>query len=62
MEGNASVYQDLSVSCKRITGEGRAEFVRAWGHGFDQERAGGGTDGATQYLCAETINPLREQI
>ena len=45
MEGNASVYQVYPVS--RITGEGRAEFLRAWGGpGFEQE--GGGTGGATQ--------------
>ena len=40
MEGNALVYQVYPVS--RITGEGRAEFLRAWGHGFEQEGAGGG--------------------
>ena len=40
MEGNASVYQVYPVS--RITGEGRAEFLRAWGHGFEREGAGGG--------------------
>ena len=44
MEGNASVYQVYPVS--RITGEGRAEFLRTWGPGFDQEGAGGG-EGAT---------------
>ena len=37
----------------RITGEGRVEFLRAWGPGFEQEGAGGGgggeeTGGATQ--------------
>ena len=35
-----------------MTGEGRAEFVRAWGPGFEQEEARGGgrgkTSGATQ--------------
>ena len=40
MEGNASVYQVHPVS--RITGEGRAEFSRAWGAGFEQEGAGEG--------------------
>ena len=44
MEGNASVCQVYPVS--RITGEVRAEFSRGWGHGFEQEGAGGG--GATQ--------------
>ena len=39
VEGNASVYQVNPVS--RITGEGRAEFLRTWGPGFDQEGAGG---------------------
>ena len=45
MEGNASVHQVYPVS--RKTGEGRAEFLRAWGHGFEQEgaRAGGGGGG-----------------
>ena len=38
VEGNASVYQVYPVS--RITGEGRAEFLRAWGPGFEQEGAG----------------------
>ena len=37
MEGNASVYQVNPVS--RTTGEGRAEFSRAWGPGFEQEGA-----------------------
>ena len=49
MEGNASVYQVYAVI--RITGEGRAEFFRACGHGFEQEGArwgGGGMGGATQ--------------
>ena len=46
MERNASVYQVYTVS--RITGEGRAEFLRAWGPGFEQEGAlgrGGGGNG-----------------
>ena len=38
MEGNASVYQVNLVS--RISGEGRAEFLRTWGPDFDQKRAG----------------------
>ena len=51
MEGNASVYQVIPVS--RITDEGRAEFLRAWGPGVEQEgaeRGGGGTGtvGTTQ--------------
>ena len=50
MEGNASVYQGYPVS--RITGEGKAEFLRAWRPGFEEEAAGagggGGTGGATQ--------------
>ena len=49
MEGNASVYQVYPVS--RITGEGRVEFLRAWGPGFEQEGAGAGgweDRGATQ--------------
>ena len=35
VEGNASDYQVNPVS--RITGEGRAEFLRTWGPGFNQE-------------------------
>ena len=35
MEGNALVHQVYPVS--RITGQGRAKFVRAWGPGFEQE-------------------------
>ena len=44
MEGDASVHQVYPVS--RIAGEGSAEFLRAWGPGFEQEGAGGG--GETQ--------------
>ena len=40
MDGNASVYQVYPVS--GITGEGRAEILRAWGPGFEQAGAGGG--------------------
>ena len=48
MEGNASVYQVYPAS--RKSGEGRAEFLRAWRLRFEQEGAGGerGTGGATQ--------------
>ena len=35
VEGNASVYQVYPGS--RITGEGRAEFLRAWGAGFEKD-------------------------
>ena len=47
VDGNASVYQVNPVS--RITGEGRAEFLRTWRPGFDQKGAGvgGGTGGGT---------------
>ena len=49
MEGNASDYQVYPVS--RITGEGRAGFLRAWGPGFEQEGAGrGGTGEPTQSM------------
>ena len=44
LQGNASAYQVNPVS--RTTGERRAEFVRAWGAGFEQE--GGRIGGATQ--------------
>ena len=40
MERGASVYQVYPVS--HVTGEGRAEFVRAWAPVFEQEGAGGG--------------------
>ena len=53
MEENASVYQVHTVS--RITGEGRAEFLRTWGPDFDQKGAGEGegaegTSGAGQFV------------
>ena len=58
MEGNASVYQVNLVS--RISGEGRAEFLRTWGPDFDQKGGGrGGKGGRARvgqvYLCVETI-------
>ena len=40
MEGNASGYQVHPAN--RLAGEGRAEFLRAWGPGLEQEGAGGG--------------------
>ena len=43
MEGNASVYQVNPVS--RISGEGRAEFLRTWGPNFDRKRGGRGGKG-----------------
>ena len=55
-----------SVPVGRITDEGRAEILRAWGPGFEQEggREGGRGRGAAGRLnlCAETINPSRGQI
>ena len=56
-----------SIKCillSRITGEGRAELLRAWGPGFEQEGAGGGGTGraAQPNLCVETINPSRGYI
>ena len=60
MEGNASLYQVNPVS--PITVEGRAEFLRTWGPGFDQEGAGGGgAGGAAQsvrgnYKSCKAIN------
>ena len=50
-KGNASsVYHVCPVS--RITGEGRAEFLRTWGADFDQKGAGvgGGAGGAAQFV------------
>ena len=49
VEGNSSVYEVFPVS--RITGEGRVEYLRTWGHGFEQGGAGvvwGGGDWAGQ--------------
>ena len=48
VEGNALVYHVYPES--RTTGERRAEFIRAWGHGFEQKGAGRGgrTGGATR--------------
>ena len=40
MEGNASVYQVNPVS--RMSGEGRAEILRAWGPDFDQKAGASG--------------------
>ena len=54
MEGYSSVYQVYPVS--RISGEGRAEFLRAWVPGFEQERAGGGRGGGR----AEQTQSVRE--
>ena len=50
MEGNAPVYQVNPVS--RITGEGRAGFLKPWEPGLDQKGAGvgGGTGGAAQFV------------
>ena len=57
MEENTSVYQGNPVS--RISGEGRAEILRAWGPGFEQRGSGGGgrKRAGQLNLCAETINP-----
>ena len=63
MEGNAAVYQ-VNPPVDRITGEGRAEFLRTWGPGFDQKRAGlegggkgggGGADGRSICACKLSI-------
>ena len=45
-----------------ITVEGRAELLRVWGPGFDQEGAGGeggGTGGATQYVVRESYKSFK---
>ena len=56
MEGITSVYQVNPVS--QITGEGRTDFFKTWGPGFDQEGAGEGRAGQLN-LCVETINRSR---
>ena len=53
-EGKASDYQVYPVS--RRTGAERAEFLRAWEAGFEQEGAGGG--GATQSVRGNYINQI----
>ena len=54
VEGNASVYQVYPVS--RITGEGRAENLRASGPRFEQEgAAGGGGTGRGNSICAQKL-------
>ena len=61
VEGNASLHHQV-YPVSRITGEGRAEILRAWGHGFDQEgaRRGGGGRAEQLNLFAETMNLLTE--
>ena len=54
------MYQVNPVS--RISGEGRAEFLRTWGPDFDQKGGGRGEGGGRGRvgqvnLCVETINP-----
>ena len=59
VEGNASVYHVNPLS--RITGEGRAEFLRTWGPGSDQEGAGGGSggvDGRGNSICSLKLEIL----
>ena len=65
VEGNASVYQVYPVI--RVIDDGRAEFLRAWGSGFEQEGAGGVGGGGGGWagqlnLCAKIVNPLSGQI
>ena len=57
VEGNASVYQVYPVS--RITCEGRAELIRAWGPGFEQEGAGGEDEGVNS-ICAWKLYIISE--
>ena len=47
MTGDAPVYQVNPL--RRMTGEGRVEFLRTWGPGFDQKERGegGGRGGAS---------------
>ena len=58
MEENASVCQAYPVS--DITGEGRAEFLKAWEPGFEQERSEGqgGGNGHGNSTCAPTLQIL----
>ena len=56
MEGNAFVYQVYPVS--RIFGEGGADFSRAWGPEFGQEKRGGG-NGRGNSICARKLKILQ---
>ena len=56
MEGNASIYKVNPVS--RMTGEGRAEFLRTWGPGFDQKGAGGGKGGISNCFKSHRCRDL----
>ena len=51
-------YKPTPDAC-RITGEGRAEFLRAWGAGFEQEGARGAAGGGALNMCAETTNLIK---
>ena len=50
MKGNAPVYQ-VNTVVSRITGEGRAEFLRTWGPDFDQKGGGRGGRGKIYTRC-----------
>ena len=56
------MYQAYPVSNK--SGEGKTEFLKTQGAGFKQEVKweGSGKRAGQLNLCAETINPLKEQI
>ena len=59
------MHQFIKCILSRITGEGRAEILRAWGPGFEEKGAGGGGRGKRAgqlHLCAETKNLFREHI
>ena len=50
MEGNAPVHDEVNP-VRRITGEGRVEFVRTWEPDFDKNTGRGrGTGGAAQSM------------
>ena len=59
MEGNASVYQ-VNTAVSRITGEGRAEFLRTWGPDFDQK--GGGRGGGRRIDHSSRNSCLQKHI
>ena len=61
MEGNASDNQVYPVS--RITGEGRAEKLMAWGPGFEQEGAGdGGRAGTIKGTNLKVVEGMHQFI
>ena len=58
VEGNASPVHQVYPVVSRITGEGRAEILRAWGAGFEQGAAGGWGGPQPGTAVVEGMHPL----